>query len=75
MSIFSYFLSQTTEVRQKFCKRRAPTSLLYGSPPREADHHLFYLIFRKVNDYHLLTALALLLLVQTSMDDRFHGEK
>ena len=56
----------------KICKRRAPTSLLYGSPPREADHHLF---LRKVNHYHLLRVLALLHLVQTSMDDRFHGKK
>ena len=55
----------------KICKRRAPTSILYGSPPGEADHHLFHLIFCKVNDYHLLRVLALLYLVQTSMDDRF----
>ena len=59
----------------KICKRRAPTSLLYGSPPGEADHHLFHLIFRKVNDDRLLRVLALLHLVQTSMDDRFHGKK
>ena len=65
MSIFSYFPSQTTEVRP----------LLYGSPPGEADHYLFHLIFRKVNDYHLLRVLALLHLVQTSIDDRFRGEK
>ena len=59
----------------KICKRRAPTSLLYGGPPGEANHYLFHLIFRKVTDYHLLRVLALLHLVQTSMDDRFHGEK
>ena len=35
----------------------------------EADHHLFHLIFGKVNDYLLLRVLALLHLVQTSMDD------
>ena len=59
----------------KICKRRALASLLCGSSPGKADHHLFHLIFRKVNDYHLLRVLALLHLVQTSMDDRFHGEK
>ena len=48
----------------KICKRRAPTSLLYGSPPGEADHHLLDMIFHKVNDYHLLRVLALLHLVR-----------
>ena len=33
---------------------------MYGSPPGEAKHHLFHLIFRKVNDYCPLTVLALL---------------
>ena len=45
----------------KICKRRA---LMYGSPPGEADHHLLHMIFRKVNDYHLLRVLALLHLVR-----------
>ena len=44
---------------------------MHGSPLGEADHHLFHLIFRKVNDYHLLRVLARLHLVQTSMDDSF----
>ena len=35
----------------KICKRRAPASPLYGSPPGEANHHLFHLIFRNVNDF------------------------
>ena len=59
----------------KICKRRAPASLLYGSSPTEANHRLFYLISRKVNDNRLLRVLGLLHSVQTSMDDRFHGEK
>ena len=32
----------------KICKRRALASLLCGSPLREANHHQFHLIFRKV---------------------------
>ena len=59
----------------KICKRRALASLLCGSPSGEANHHLFHLIFRKVNDYRLLRVLALLHPVQASMDARFHGEK
>ena len=59
----------------RICKRRALASLLCGSPSGEANHHLFHLIFRKVNDYHPLRVLALLHPVQASMDDRFHGEK
>ena len=59
----------------KICKGRALASLLCGSPLREANHHLFHLIFRKVNDYRLLRVLALLHSVEASMDDRFHGEK
>ena len=43
--------------------------------PREANHHLFHLIFRKVNDYRPLRVLALLPSGQTSIGDRFHGEK
>ena len=74
-SIFSYFPSQATEVSETKIFKRAPTSFLYGSPPGEADHHLFDLIFLKVNDYYLLRVLALLHLVHTSMDDRFRGEK
>ena len=69
-------LSVSNTLREtKICKRRAPASLLCGISPGEANHHLFHLIFRKVNDYRLLRVLGLLHSVQTSMDDRFHGEK
>ena len=76
MSVFSCFLISVPNNRSKtkICKRRAPTSLLYGSTSAEADHHLLHLIFGTVNDYLLLRVLALLHLVQTSMDG-FHGEK
>ena len=60
MSIFSYFPSQTTEVRPKSANDEHPRHFCMGSPPGEADHHLFHLIFRKVHDYHLLRVLALL---------------
>ena len=51
------------------------TSLFTGCDTKVADYHLFHLIFRKVNDDRLLRVLALLHLVQTSMDDRFHGKR
>ena len=75
MSIFRYFPSKTTEVRPKSANDEHPRHFCMGVLLGEADHHLLHLIFRKVNDYHLLRVLALLHLVQTSMDDRFHGEK
>ena len=67
MSIFSYFPSQKTEVRPKSAndEHLRHLGVLLGSPPGEADHQLFHLSFRKVNDYHLLKVLALLHLVQT----------
>ena len=49
-------------------------SLLYGGSSGEANHHLFHLIFRKVNDNCPLRVLVLLHSVQTSMEhDRFYG--
>ena len=56
MSIFSYFPSQTTEVRPKSANDERPRHFCMG----KADHDLFHLIFRKVHDYHLLRVLALL---------------
>ena len=69
MRIFSYFPSQTTEVRPKSANDEHPRHFRMGV--LLGKQITIFSTFRKVNDYHLLRVLALLHLVQTSMDDSF----